>query len=529
MDKYNKVTPTLLTEYVREAILPLKRGESPFDMDNAQESNVEKDSHKVDEDGHQQLERHGQHVWTDSSLTYPAMEIEGEYYSSFEVGQKVLHYQSQLLAQGIQAEQVVMVVCRYQPQVVWFYLAMLSIGAISAFVAPQSQVQLASKAKALFAKEGVKWIWSPDEQLLPATTSFSVLVIEDGGVKSSLSPILSTRADAAHTRVASLVFTSGSTGLAKAVAHSLAQHLDCAQAVNQALRCDSTSRWLVTLPFYHVSGLALIHRSLMANATLVFGRDWPCYLSGCSHVSLVATQLFDLLSAQPGLDTLPCVLLGGSATPQSLLPLLTERGLQEKVWLGYGMTETASTVTLGRLENTGTSGQPLMRRAVRIVDDVIEIKSPSLAMGYYDQGQLQPWSVHHTWWQTSDLGCWQRNKLKVLGRRDNAFISGGENIHCEEIERALLNHPDIERVMVFAIADEHYGARPVAVYSGAVGDAPCVDLEQITLWLMSYLEKYKCPDRYVVMPDWAVNWPVKIPRYRLKAWLKENYPDWDVL
>ncbi|MDP5253818.1 MULTISPECIES: AMP-binding protein [unclassified Vibrio] len=461
-------------------------------------------------------------------LTYPAMEVDGIYYSGEEVGKKVQNYQRQLNVQGVRANQVVMVVCRHQPQVVWFYLAMLSIGAVTAFVAPQTHAQLADKAEQLFASGAVRWFWSPDGDM--ALPKCPLLRLKDELPCQIQDHDTSSQADhgtrGGHFNlnvIASLVFTSGSTGQPKAVAHSLAQHLECAQAVNQALRFDSTSRWLVSLPFYHVSGLALIHRCFLANATLVFGRDWQQYLPCCSHVSMVATQLLTLLSSPRLLESLPCVLLGGSSIPESLLPLLRERGLQDCVWLGYGMTESASTVTLGRLASEGTSGQPLWRREVRLNEQIIEIKSPSLAMGYYYQGQLTPLSDPGSWWQSSDLGCWQNQQLKVLGRRDNAFMSGGENIHCEEIERTLLNHPDIDRVMVFAVADERYGARPVAVYSGRV------NLAQLTPWLQQHLEKFKCPEHYALMPSWAVSSPVKIPRYRLKNWLKVNRPDWTLL
>ena len=93
-------------------------------------------------------------------------------------------------------------------------------------------------------------------------------------------------------------------------------------------------------------------------------------------------------------------------------------------------------------------------------------------------------------------GRWDKaGRLVVIGRRDNLFISGGENIYPEEIEFALLALSGVHQAVVVPLSHREYGQRPVAFVDGNLG--------QVDGWrkaLAERLPSYKIPDRFLPWP-----------------------------
>ncbi len=88
--------------------------------------------------------------------------------------------------------------------------------------------------------------------------------------------------------------------------------------------------------------------------------------------------------------------------------------------------------------------------------------------------------------------------LYVKGRRDHMFISGGENIHPEEIEKTLTLFPAINQALVVPVPDREFGVRPVAfIQPGSNPASP----EEITAFLTTRLPRYMLPIAYFALPD----------------------------
>jgi len=103
------------------------------------------------------------------------------------------------------------------------------------------------------------------------------------------------------------------------------------------------------------------------------------------------------------------------------------------------------------------------------------------------------------WFKTGDIGQLPARKyLTVLGRRDNMFISGGENIQPKEIEKHLLHIAGIEKARVLAKDDLTFGKRPVA-FIKLKGNA-AANKERILKELSKTLPKYKLPDELSILP-----------------------------
>ena len=301
---------------------------------------------------------------------------------------------------------------------------------------------------------------------------------------------------------ASIVLTSGSTGQPKGVLHTLANHVASARASHEVIPFGQDDVWLVSLPLYHVGGLALIVRALLHGGSLLFPeQDWQSSLVNerITHLSVVSTQLKRLLDGDEtvqALCKLKAVLVGGAFCPEHLIERCVELGIH--VHITYGCSEAASQVTTTRDKPIG-SGQALGCVKVEIAkDEEILIQSESLCQGYMVKGQIQPVTDKQGWFHTGDLGELDgQGHLFVKGRKDCRFISGGENIYPEEIERVLMAIPELLQCVVVPVDHPEFGHRPVA-FLHAQGDLPCKDVLRDAL---KTIERFKHPDHYFQWPD----------------------------
>ena len=312
-------------------------------------------------------------------------------------------------------------------------------------------------------------------------------------------------------RPATVVFTSGSSGEAKAVVHSTANHLYSAagSAANIPLRPDDA--WLVALPLSHVAGLSILFRTLASGACALFAEggafqdaDDPAarLLPAATHVSLVETQLRRLLQI-PGWQALTrrlrAAVIGGSALSAPLLRRAHAGGLP--VCASYGCTEMASQVATtrpgDRSETFAGAAPVLPHREVAIsADGEILLGGRTLCLGYLERQGVRPAAGADGWLASGDLGRLDGGRLSVTGRRDARFISGGENIQPEEVEQALLAHPAVLAAVCVAVPDREFGSRPAAFLAVDSGPLPPPDIDS---HLATRLARFKHPVRYFAL------------------------------
>lgn len=273
---------------------------------------------------------------------------------------------------------------------------------------------------------------------------------------------------------ATIILSSGSTGLPKAVVHTMSAHIASAEGAATNMPLASGDRWLWSLPLFHISGLSILVRCAVAAATVVGTRAAGKLTAELlderqvTHVSLVNTQLRRLLRE----DIFPSphlkyVLLGGSSVDPQLVTAARERGV--KVCTTYGLTETASQVTTSTpTDAPNKSGRLLPHREMKIAaSGEIFVRGETLCLGYYENGAVRPVIDEDGWFHTRDIGSLDaESQLSVTGRIDNMFISGGENIHPETIERDMMRLFDIEQAVVVPRPDKEFGVRPVAFVEG---------------------------------------------------------------
>lgn len=330
----------------------------------------------------------------------------------------------------------------------------------------------------------------------------------------------------AGDQAATILFTSGSTGQPRGVCHTLPAHLTAALASNRNLPFGAGHRWLLSLELFHVGGLAILVRALQGGGAVVFAQQQQALSTAVihgdvTHISVVATQLAELLRVMGRCpDHLQAVLTGGGPVPADLVRRATEAGYP--LLTTYGATETASQVTTtppgAGLEQLDHAGRALSCWDVRVDDhDEILVRGEPLPLGLLTGAGLQPAVDEQGWYHTGDLGSLSAGgDLTVRGRADQMFISGGENIHPEEIERVLNDHPDIREAVVVPVPDERYGQRPVAFIRGV--DDGSLRGEELHRWAAARLPGFKVPDRFEAWPQMP-----KRPGFKPdRRWLAEH-------
>jgi len=327
-----------------------------------------------------------------------------------------------------------------------------------------------------------------------------------------------------------MIPTGGTSGRIKFAIHTWSTLKASVVGFKQFFDCPRINSWC-TLPFYHVSGLMQLMRSLVTQGNLVI---CPYQLSPTIKldrskyfVSLVPTQLQYLLDRHAEwLKRFQTVLVGGAPSRRSLL----DRARKEKIAIAliYGSTETASGVVALKPEDfwagNNSNGRVLPHARVSIdripsIDldrnsdrlGSIAIDSTSLCLGYYPQLVTSPQPLI-----TDDLGYFDSRKyLYLVGRNSHKIITGGENVFPQEVEAAVYATQLVEDVCVLGIPDRHWGQAVTAVYVPHHNQSNLsTAIEQR---IQSQLAKYKQPKNWIEVKYIPRNERGKIDYQQLKA------------
>ena len=277
-------------------------------------------------------------------------------------------------------------------------------------------------------------------------------------------------------QTALLISTSGSEGQPRLVALGTAQLDAAAEGANVALDLRAGDLWLNCLPLYHIGGQSILWRCARAGAGILLHEEFSAErIAGdlaahsVSHLSLVPAmlaRLLDLGITPP--PTLRAVLIGGAALSRPLYERASAAGWP--LFVSYGMSETAAMVAVFKPAegewHEGLVGRPLPGHELRIgTDGRIAIRGPQVMAGYLHGSGLDT----DGWLTTSDLGQIDADgRLTVLGRADDMLISGGRNIHPQEIESCLAACPGVQDIAVTGLPDPVWGDLVVALVVGPV-------------------------------------------------------------
>ena len=370
---------------------------------------------------------------------------------------------------------------------------------------------------------------------------------------------------------ASLLMSSGSSGTPKIIVHSLKNHLISAENACRALGLTPADRYALSLPLNHAGGQAVIFRAVVSGAALA---AWDPELSlpdsiarsGITALSLVPTQIWRLVNENPSpekLRSLKWILAGGAPLAPEIVRKFRMLYPGVRLFVSYAMTETASLAFLGELTGgpRDYSGKPLPGWSCRISGAVpggspenspdltetpgeVLIRGPSLALGCLNAagaiaGLLNP----DGWFATGDTGIVTPDGLRILGRRDFMFISGGENIIPESVERELLKIPGIREAVVVPLPDAEWGAMAAAVIKtakplpecqpgstdGLPAPLPRAIRESLKNAAALLLDRVRIPKVWLPWnPAWDLGLKIKrkeVQEYALACWQREGFSE----
>jgi|TARA_B100000519_G_scaffold8740_1_gene7002 O-succinylbenzoic acid--CoA ligase len=294
-----------------------------------------------------------------------------------------------------------------------------------------------------------------------------------------------------------ILFTSGSSGLPKAVSISRKNIESSCNISQKNLNVEKSDKWLLCMPPYHAGGLSIIYRSLILGNKFHIEDDF----NSEKVIDLIMSEKINIVSMVPTMlskivyqmkdrnliapKSFKFVLSGGAKTPEELI--LSSNNIGLKTLPTYGMTETSSQIATAspndEFRPLNSVGKPLLRDSVKIAKNSEIQVSGEMVANYYDE------KVSKKWLQTGDYGYIDKdNYLFVKGRIDELIISGGENINPLEVEEFISKNKKIKECIVLGKTDEYWGEKVVA----AIYSDDDITLEEINSYLGG-LDKFKYP------------------------------------
>jgi len=321
---------------------------------------------------------------------------------------------------------------------------------------------------------------------------------------------------------AMFLYTSGSTGTPKGVVLSHQSHIWVVET-----RLDgqdlSHHRFLIAAPLYHMNALALAKLACAAHATIVLQPQFfpPAYIAAigqhrCTWLTAVPPMIammlreHDLL-AHTDLSSVACVRMGSAPVSQGLMAALHRALPAAKVTNAYGTTEAGPVVfgphPRGLPQPEMSVGFPHPKVELRLMDDdghvadqgALEMKCPATMLGYHNRPDLAPPITADGFYKTGDVFRRDAEGFHYfLGRTDDMFVSGGENIYPGDVERMLERHPAVAQACVVPVDDEIKGQKPVAFIIAKAGEMP--NAEDIKRFALANAPAYQYP-RFVWFVD----------------------------
>jgi fatty-acyl-CoA synthase len=322
-----------------------------------------------------------------------------------------------------------------------------------------------------------------------------------------------------------IVYTSGTTGRPKGAVLRQEALLWNAVMSQHMHGLTSSDHVLTVLPFFHVGGLNIqttpalhhgatvtIHPRFTPEATLTaIGRERPTLTVLVPATIQAVTDHPDWASTD--LSSLKAISTGSTIVPPHLIDHFVARGVP--VLQVYGSTETCPIAIYtrlgGDLSRVGSTGLAGLCCEAAIIDDSgvelpphtpgeIAIRGPNVFYQYWGNEEATREALHDGWYRTGDIGLRDADGyFWVHDRKKNLIISGGENIYPAEVERVLLEHPDVAECGVIGRPDPRWDEVPVAY---VIRRAGClVEGDDLKAHVLTQLARFKVPRDIVFVDD----------------------------
>ena len=343
-------------------------------------------------------------------------------------------------------------------------------------------------------------------------------------------------------QVVRIVFTSGTTGLPKAIMHTDNTLAHSGRTVQRDFHHDARDVVLMFVPFSTNYGSIMgLHLPATAGAAMVlmerFSATRALELIEREKVTYVpATPTgFIALSNSPAiehthLESVRLLLSAGASFPVQSINELREK-FETTFIDSFGMNEFGMGFWClpddDPDEVDGSIGRAIAGVEARIVDaegrtlplgetGELVIKSAGMCAGYFNNADANASSWDDMgWFRSGDLATVDdKGYFRIVGRNKDIIIRGGANISPREIEEILIREPRIREASVIGLPDEYYGEVVCACIIPKPGDKPTAD--EIQAYLKARIASYKLPSRVVMLDEFPLNSMGKVRKEVLK-------------
>jgi len=346
-----------------------------------------------------------------------------------------------------------------------------------------------------------------------------------------------------HTDLSSpllIVYTSGTTGRPKgAVLRQEALFWNGVMSQHMH-NMTSDDHVLTVLPFFHVGGLNIqttpalqlgatvtVHARFTPDATLAaIERERPT-------LTVMVPAILQAVSehaawATADLSSLKAVATGSTIVPPHLIERFVARDVP--VLQVYGSTETCPIAVYtrlgGDLSRAGSTGLAGLCCEAKVIDQAgeelpagtpgeIAVRGPNVFFEYWGNDAATREALQDGWYRTGDIGLRDADSyFWVRDRKKNMIISGGENVYPAEVERVLLEHPDVSECAVIGRPDPRWDEVPVAYVIARSGCR--LEADELKAHLQAQLARYKVPREIVFVTDLPRTALGKVQHFLLK-------------
>ncbi len=343
--------------------------------------------------------------------------------------------------------------------------------------------------------------------------------------------------------LASIVYTSGSTGNPKGVMLSHQNLSDNTISISKYLKLTSEDRIMVVLPFYYIYGNSLLTTHFFCGGSVIIDNRFifpnlvietmrKMQVTGFAGVpSTYMILLNKSIIRQCKLESLRYVTQAGGSMPPSIQLQVAETFAPAKLYVMYGTTEAAPRLTYLEPEmlsvKLGSIGKAIPNVEVIIADEngralpaghvgEIAARGSNIMLGYWKDPQSSAAVLRNGFYFTGDLGKTDEDGyIYVVGRIKDMIKVGGNRVSAKEVEDALLNLPYISEAAVIGVPDSILGEAIKAFIVPKTQHTP--DVSQIKKELSSLISAYKIPTLYSFQKELPKNESGKIMKEKLRS------------
>ena len=392
----------------------------------------------------------------------------------------------------------------------------------------------------------IKLVFADAERAARVPSDIPVLVFgDDGGFDTLCDPGEFESVRPAKDEIAMFLYTSGSTGRPKGVPLTHAGHIWVVETRIDPPP-DPDHRVLVAAPLYHMNGLATCKLAVGAHLTIVLmpqftatgyietiGRYGVTWLTSVPTMLAMVAREKDTL-ALTDLSSVRIARMGSAPVSQKLYDDLREVFPNALITIGYGTTEGGPSCYGAHpdgLPQPGMSvGYPRPDCDARLVDGddmdadqgVLHCRNPSVMPGYHNLPEKTAEVLSAVgWYDSGDIMRRDENGFHYfVGRVDDMFNCGGENVYPGEVEKMLEKHPDIEQACVVPVPDEIKGYKPSAFVVPV--DGKQLEEQTVKEFALANGPAYQHPRQVVFLPSLPLTGTNKIDRNALTEQAKST-------